>query len=89
MNASVMKDESNYPENILAEEGLQVEDNNAIQPGETRTIKATATDAAWENERMSDLIYDPDSRFGGLVKFYGGGKQHVISIGAPIIPVFG
>jgi methane/ammonia monooxygenase subunit B len=89
MNAPIAKDDSNYPENILAEEGLQVEDNNAIQPGETRTIKVTATDAAWENERMSDLIYDPDSRFGGMVHFYGGGKKHSISVGAPIIPVFG
>jgi methane/ammonia monooxygenase subunit B len=90
MNAPVMKDDSNYPENILAEEGLQVEDNNAIQSGETRTIKVTATDAAWENERMSDLIYDPDSRFGGMLHFYGGGgKKHSISVGAPMIPVFG
>jgi methane/ammonia monooxygenase subunit B len=90
MNEPVMKDESNYPENILAEEGLEVEDNNPIQPGETRTIKATATDAAWENERMSDLIYDPDSRFGGMLQFIGaGGRKHSVSIGAPIIPVFG
>jgi methane/ammonia monooxygenase subunit B len=90
MNEPVMKDESAYPENLLAEEGLEVEDNNPIAPGETRTIKATATDAAWENERMSDLIYDPDSRFGGIVHFIGGGgKKHSISIGGSIIPVFG
>jgi methane/ammonia monooxygenase subunit B len=90
LNEPIMKDETNYPENLLAEEGLEVEDNNPIQPGETRTIKATATDAAWENERMSDLIYDPDSRFGGMTMFLGaGGKKHWVSVGAPIIPVFG
>jgi methane/ammonia monooxygenase subunit B len=90
MNSSVAKDESGYPDSILAEDGLALEDNNPIAPGETKTLKVTATDAAWENERMTDLIYDPDSRFGGLLHFKDqGGKPYVVEIGGPIIPVFG
>jgi methane/ammonia monooxygenase subunit B len=69
LDAAVMKDESEYPEGLLAEEGLTVDDNSPIAPGETKTLKATATDTVWENEPMTDLIYDPDSRFGALARF--------------------
>lgn len=90
LDAAIMKDTTGYPEGLLAEEGLAVEDNSPLAPGETRTYQVTATDAAWENERMTDLIYDPDSRFGGLLKFKDtAGTIQIVEIGGPIIPNFG
>ncbi|HWO99836.1 MAG TPA: methane monooxygenase/ammonia monooxygenase subunit B, partial [Methylococcus sp.] len=57
--------------------------------GETRTVDVTASDAAWEVYRLSDIIYDPDSRFAGLLFFFDaqGGRQ-VVQIDAPLIPSF-
>ncbi|MGH8627013.1 MAG: methane monooxygenase/ammonia monooxygenase subunit B [Gammaproteobacteria bacterium] len=40
------------------------------------------THAAWETERLTDIIYDPDSRFGGVVFFLGpDGQKHMLEIG--------
>ena len=90
LNADVFEDETGYPANMLAEDGLAIEDGGpSIGPGETRTLTLTATDAAWETERLADLIYDPDSRFGAMLFFHGpNGENHVVEIGGPLIPVF-
>lgn len=91
LNESVFKDETGYPENMLAEQGLSLndEDNAPIAPGETKQIEVKAQDAAWETERLSDLIYDPDSRFGGLFFFKdANGNRCVTPIGGPMIPTF-
>jgi len=89
LDAAVAKDESGYPDDLLAEEGLTVSDNSALAPGQSRTIQVTASDAAWEVYRLADLIYDPDSRFAGLLFFYddAGGRQMVM-VDAPLIPSF-
>lgn len=89
LDAAVSKDESGYPDDLLAEEGLTVSDNSPLAPGQSRTIQVTASDAAWEVYRLADLIYDPDSRFAGLLFFYddAGGRQMVM-IDAPLIPSF-
>jgi methane monooxygenase/ammonia monooxygenase, subunit B len=90
LNPAVVEDNTGYPENLLADEGLALADEKPIEPGETRTLRVTATDAAWETERLSDVIYDPDSRFAGLLFFFdSGGKKHVVSIKGPLIPTFG
>jgi len=82
LDAAVSKDESGYPDDLLAEEGLTVSDNSALAPGQSRTIQVTASDAAWEVYRLADLIYDPDSRFAGLLFFYddAGGRQMVMVV---------
>ncbi|MEE9302849.1 MAG: bacterial ammonia monooxygenase, subunit AmoB, partial [Thiotrichaceae bacterium] len=49
----------NYPEHLMAEAGLIIDDETPIAPGETRLIKIVAQDAAWETERLASLIYDP------------------------------
>jgi methane/ammonia monooxygenase subunit B len=70
---------------------LAVEPSEPINPGETKTLKVTAADPIWEYQRLAELIYDPDSRFGGLLFFYDNTpekKRTVIPIGGPIIPVF-
>jgi len=89
LDSDVAIDETGYPDDLLAEDGLTVDDNSPLAPGETRTINVTASDAAWEVYRLADLIYDPDSRFAGLLFFFdaNGGRQMVM-VDAPLIPVF-
>jgi methane/ammonia monooxygenase subunit B len=89
LDASVAEDETGYPDDLLAEEGLTVSDNSPLAPGQTRTIQATASDAAWEVYRLADLIYDPDSRFAGLLFFSDeAGNRSMVTIDAPLIPTF-
>jgi len=89
LDAAVSQDESGYPDDLLAEEGLTVSDNSPLAPGQSRTIQVTASDAAWEVYRLADLIYDPDSRFAGLLFFYDeAGSRQMVMIDAPLIPTF-
>jgi len=89
LDADVLEDESGYPDDILAEEGLTVSDNSPIAPGESRTVEVTASDAAWEVYRLADLIYDPDSRFAGLLFFFDeDGNRQMTMVDAPLIPSF-
>jgi len=89
MDAAVAQDETGYPDDLLAEEGLTVSDNSPLAPGQSRTVQVTASDAAWEVYRLADLIYDPDSRFAGLLFFYDeSGNRQMITIDAPLIPTF-
>jgi methane/ammonia monooxygenase subunit B len=89
MDPDVYVDESGYPEDLLAPEGLTVSDNSPIQPDETRTVTVTASDAAWEIYRLSDIIYDPDSRFAGQLYFFDdAGNRSITIIEGPLIPTF-
>jgi methane/ammonia monooxygenase subunit B len=89
LDAAVSQDETGYPDDLLAEEGLTVSDNSPLAPGQSRTIQVTASDAAWEVYRLADLIYDPDSRFAGLLFFYDeSGNRQLVTIDAPLIPTF-
>ena len=89
LDPAVSEDESGYPDDLLAEEGLTVSDNSPIAPGQSRTVQVTASDAAWEVYRLADLIYDPDSRFAGLLFFYdAAGNRQMITVDAPLIPTF-
>jgi len=89
LEPGVYEDQSNYPDDLLAEEGLTVSDNSPLAPGQTRTVQVTASDAAWEVYRLADLIYDPDSRFAGLLFFYDeAGNRQMVTIDAPLIPTF-
>ena len=79
---------ASYPDHLMAEAGLQGDDMT-IAAGETKTIEVTAQDAAWEVERLSTLIYDPDSRFGGLLLFYTENGDRIISnVGGVLVPEF-
>ncbi len=89
LDSNVFRDTSGYPEDLLAEDGLDVSDNSPLAPGQTRTVDVTASDAAWETYRLSDIIYDPDSRFAGLLFFFdASGDRQVVQIDAPLIPSF-
>lgn len=89
LDPDVLEDETGYPDDLLAEEGLTVSDNSPLAPGETRTVNVTASDAAWEVYRLADLIYDPDSRFAGLLFFFDDeGNRQMVMVDAPLIPTF-
>ena len=89
LDSDVYKDTSGYPEDLLAEDGLSVSDNSPLAPGETRTVDVTASDAAWEVYRLADIIYDPDSRFAGLLFFFdAAGNRTISQVDAPLIPSF-
>jgi len=89
LDPAVYEDDTAYPDDLLAEEGLTVSDNSPLAPGQTRTVEVTASDAAWEVYRLADLIYDPDSRFAGLLFFTSeGGNRQMVTVDAPLIPTF-
>jgi methane/ammonia monooxygenase subunit B len=89
LDPAVHEDTTGYPDDLLAEEGLTVSDNSPLAPGQTRTVQVTASDAAWEVYRLADLIYDPDSRFAGLLFFTDeSGNRQMITVDAPLIPTF-
>jgi methane/ammonia monooxygenase subunit B len=79
-----------FPKELLPPSGLKVADNTPIAPGEKRTMMVEATDAAWEVERLTSLLNDPDNRIGGLLFFFDSeGKRIIANVMGPIVPVFG
>ncbi len=81
--------DEDYPEDLVAPEGLKVDDDSPIQPGETRKLHVDATDAAWELERLTSLLNDPDNRVGGLLFFFGpDGDRKIANVYGPIVPNF-
>ncbi|MGR6034810.1 MAG: methane monooxygenase/ammonia monooxygenase subunit B [Candidatus Nitrosoglobus sp.] len=88
LNPNVIVDDTGYPDELLAPEGLEVSQQD-IAPGETAVVEITGTDAAWEVERLADVIYDPDSRFGGLLFLVDPeGTKVPVEIGGPLVPTF-
>jgi len=78
-----------YPRDLVATSGLRVDHDGAIAPGETRSFRVEATDVAWETERLTSLLNDPDSRFGALLFFYDGrANRYIAGVNGPIIPTF-
>jgi methane/ammonia monooxygenase subunit B len=78
---------TDYPRELVAHNGLQIDNSTPIKPGETRTVAIEMTDAAWEVERLAALLNDPDSRFGALLFFYDAeGNRHIASISGPVVP---
>jgi methane/ammonia monooxygenase subunit B len=76
-------------DSLTAANGLKVDEAAPIQPGETRQVRITASDAGWETEKLDGLIRDADSRLGGLLFLYGeDGQRHVASVSAAVIPRF-
>lgn len=88
LNSKVIKDKHGYPEELLAPDGLEVSQQD-IAPGETAIVDVAGTDAAWEVQRLSMVIYDPDSRFGGLIFLVDpDGREIPVEVGAPLVPTF-
>ncbi len=88
LNPDVVDSAEGYPAELV-EKGLRIDPPAPLQPGETRVIRLSATNPAWETEQLAMLIHDPDSRFGGLLMFYDDeGKRSVVTIGGGLIPTF-
>lgn len=80
---------ANYPQDLIAPSGLDVSDPSPLQPGETRVVDISASDAVWENERLVSFLTDVDSKFGALLFFYTpDGQREIVEVDGPIIPVF-
>lgn len=78
-----------FPKDLVPPSGLKLDNDQPIAPGETRVVMLDATDAAWELERLTSMINDPDNRLGGLIFFYdAAGKRQVSNVSGPIVPVF-
>ncbi|MBQ0724046.1 MAG: methane monooxygenase/ammonia monooxygenase subunit B [Cycloclasticus sp.] len=78
-----------YPDELVANDSLKVSDQTPIQPGETKILDIEATDVAWETERLSSLLNDPDSSYGALLFFYNAKGERIIEeIYGQIIPTF-
>ena len=74
---------------LIAPQGMSLDSADPIQPGETRTVRITATDSLWQRERLDGLIRDADSRLGGLLFLYdANGQRHIASVSTAIIPTF-
>ena len=87
--AAVAAVDEHYPEELLPGESLKVSDNSPIAPGETRVVTIEATDAAWETERLSSLLKDPESTLGALLFFYdANGKRYISELFGTLIPIF-
>lgn len=88
-NKAVPVPEQSNTENVIAAQGLNLDNPAPIQPGEQRNLMLTASDALWESEKLDGLINDPDSRIGGLLFFYDTeGERYVSSITSAVIPKF-
>lgn len=88
INPEVLNVQPQDEHDLVASEGLRVS-GGPISPGETKTIKVFAEDALWETYRLTSLIYDPDSRFAGMVFMYGpNGERHYLEIGGNMVPSF-
>ncbi|SIO41190.1 methane monooxygenase/ammonia monooxygenase subunit B [Nitrosomonas cryotolerans] len=80
--------DASYPRELVAT-GLSMNDDSAIEPGETREVKMEAKDALWEVQRLMALLGDPESRFGGLLMTWDEeGNRYINSIAGAVIPVF-
>ena len=87
--AAMARVDEGYPSDLLPRTGLTLHDDSPLAPGETRVTDVEATDAVWENERLTSLLNDPDNRVGGLLFFYDeAGERHIANMSGAIVPVF-
>ncbi len=87
--AAVANVDPSYPKELVARTPLGLKDASPLNPGETRDIDISATDAMWEVERLTSFLTDVDSKFGALLFFYTpDGKRRMGEIDGAILPVF-
>jgi methane/ammonia monooxygenase subunit B len=88
---SALSDVGNVPgKDDVSNNGLGLDNDSPIEPGEQRTVTIMLRDAAWEAEKLDGLIRDADSRVGGLLFLYDDvmGKRYISSLSAAVIPKF-
>ncbi|MBH2043659.1 MAG: methane monooxygenase/ammonia monooxygenase subunit B [Comamonadaceae bacterium] len=78
-----------YPKELMPGNGLVVDSNAPLAPGEKRVVMLDTTDVAWEVERLVSFLTNVDSRTGGLIFFYDPqGKRYISEVAGSILPVF-
>ncbi len=88
INSQVQAVEAEDSHHLVAPDALRV-DGGSILAGETKTIKMIAEDALWESERLTSLVYDPDSFFAGMLFFFDEeGNRYFREIGGTMFPTF-
>lgn len=88
LNPSVTESEIYPGEEMVAKDGLSVS-VDAVAPGQSVAVELVASDALWEQYRMTGIINDPDSRFAGLLFYYDdNGERFFQEVGGAILPAF-
>lgn len=88
--AAVAAVDPGFPTDLLPPAGLKVDKDEPIAPGESRVVALDMTDAAWEVERLTAMLNDPDNRVGGLLFLFDAeGKRLIANVSGPMVPVFG
>lgn len=78
-----------YPHDLVPRNGLVMSDNAPLAAGETRSFEFEMTDVAWEVERLTSLINDPDNRIGGLIFCFNDRNERLITnVSGSIVPIF-
>lgn len=73
-------------EEMVSKNGLSVS-VDVIAPGQEVDVLLKAEDALWEKYRMTGLIYDPDSRFAGMLFYYDAqGNRYQQEVGGAVLP---
>jgi len=89
MNATVSKVGADFPPELVVPDGLVVEPNEPIQPGETRQLHILMTSEVWETDRLTALVHDPSSRMGGLFMFFDPeGNRSIVEFDSEMLPIF-
>lgn len=88
LNANVDEGEIFEGEEMVSRDGLVVS-VDTIAPGQSLDIELVASDALWEQYRMTGLINDPDSRFAGMIFYYDDeGNRYYQEVGGAVLPTF-
>jgi len=88
VNAAVVKVVKENSYDAVAPMGLHT-NVDRIEPGERRTVTLTVADALWDDQRLTDIVAEPDLRFAGLLFFHQpDGHRHVCEVGARLTPSF-
>ena len=88
LNPDVNEGEIYEGEEMISKDGLTVS-VDTIQPGQTVDVELVASDALWEQYRMTGLIHDPDSRFAGMIFYYDeNGERYFQEVGGAVLPNF-
>lgn len=89
LDVAVAGVDPSFPKDLVAGSSLKLSDSSPIAPGEKRTLRIEATDAAWEIERLVSFLTNVDSRVGGMLFFFDAkGQRHMAEVFGPIVPVF-
>jgi methane/ammonia monooxygenase subunit B len=88
LNPNVNEGEIYEGEEMVSKDGLTAS-IDTIQPGQTVEVELVASDALWEQYRMTGLIHDPDSRFAGMIFYYDeNGQRFFQEVGGAVLPNF-